>query len=155
LAKWRLGGEIAAMKILALDFGQKRIGVALSDATHTLAAPQDFLEAQPFAELLKSLKAMITREEIGLILVGVPRNMDGSYGDSATKAREFIQHLKLALTVPIEPVDERLSTVQASRLLQEGGHNTRAQKTKIDSASAAVILQSYLDMLAAKIAMQE
>jgi putative Holliday junction resolvase len=135
------------MKILALDPGDKRVGLAISDVTHTLARPLDFLPANPFANLVKELKKLIGPEEIGLILVGVPRNMDGSYGEAATKAREFIEHLKLAIPVPSKGVDERLSTVQASRLLQEGGHNTRAQKGKIDSTAAAVILQSYLDSM--------
>jgi putative Holliday junction resolvase len=136
------------MKILALDYGTKRIGIALSDATRTLATPRPFLPADPFRKLVDSLKDMIRQEEISLIVVGVPRNMDGTYGDAAKNAQDFVLHLKEAIPLPVETVDERLSTVQAARQLQDKGKNTRKQKTLIDSESAAVFLQSYLDTLA-------
>ena len=74
--------------------------------------------------------------------------MDGTYGPAADRTRVFIFHLKQAITVPIESVDERLSTVQAARQLHEAGHSARQQKSIIDSAAAAVLLQAYLDQLA-------
>jgi len=129
----------------ALDYGDKRIGIAISDETRTLATPLPFLEAKPFKAFLSKLKAIIKEKEVSLILVGMPRNMDGTYGASAEKVREFVHHLKENILVPIQTVDERLSTVQASRALQEAGHNAKSQKTRIDSASAQIFLQSYLD----------
>jgi len=132
-------------RYLALDYGDKRIGVAVSDETRTLATPQPFLPAKPFKPFLASLKILIKEKEISLILVGMPRNMDGTYGPAAEKVREFIHHLKGNILVPLQTIDERLSTVQASRALHEAGHNAKSQKTRIDSAAAQIILQSYLD----------
>ena len=136
------------MPILALDYGQKRIGVAVSDPTGTLARPLPFLDAEPFSRVVAKLQELIRTESVEFILVGMPRNMDGSYGQSAQNVRSFVAQLQRSLTVPIETRDERLSTVQASRMLHDAGHDTRAQKTKIDSASAAVLLQSHLDRAA-------
>jgi putative Holliday junction resolvase len=133
------------MKILALDYGTKRVGVAISDYTRTLARPLPFIDATPFQALATKVRELCRAEEVSLILVGLPRNMDGSYGPAAERVREFISHLKTAVPMPIQEIDERLSTVQASRLLHEGGKDSRKQKTLIDSATAAVLLQSHLD----------
>ncbi|MCX8090664.1 MAG: Holliday junction resolvase RuvX [Verrucomicrobiae bacterium] len=135
------------MRILALDPGTKRVGVAISDETRTLATPLEFIPAEPFAEFLARLKTLIREKEVGLVLVGVPRNMDGSFGPAAAQAQQFVAVLKEALTVPIHTVDERLSTVQAQRLLRAAGRRARKQKTRIDQSAAAVLLQSYLDTL--------
>ncbi|MDW8308343.1 MAG: Holliday junction resolvase RuvX [Verrucomicrobiales bacterium] len=135
------------MRILALDPGTKRVGVAISDETRTLATPLEFIPAEPFAEFLARLKTLIREKEVGLVLVGVPRNMDGSFGPAAAQAQQFVAVLKEALTVPIHTVDERLSTVQAQRLLRAAGRRARKQKTRIDQSAAAVLLQGYLDAL--------
>lgn len=135
------------MKILALDYGTKRVGIAISDETRILARPLPFFKATPFAQFLTDLKALIAEQEVGLILVGIPRNMDGSYGASAQNAEEFYLRLKEALTVPVRKIDERLSTVQASRQLRESGLKAHQQKTLIDSQSATVLLQSFLDTM--------
>lgn len=132
-------------RILALDPGAKRVGLALSDPTRTLARPLPFLDAMPFAKLAGKLKALIREEEIDLILIGLPRNMDGTYGPAAKKAQEFATRLREVILIPIHTVDERLTTVEASRRLHEAGRSAREQKGKIDSASAQVLLQSYLD----------
>ncbi len=136
------------MAILALDYGTKRIGVAVSDATLTLAQPLPFLNAEPFQQLVKEVKRLVKEREISLILVGMPRNMDGTYGPAADRVQVFIFHFKLAVTVPVATRDERLTTVQAGRQLREAGHSAKDQKLIIDSVSAAVLLQSYLDELA-------
>jgi len=132
-------------RILALDHGAKRIGVAVSDPTRTLASALPCLETVPFQKLTGKLKALIREQEIDLILVGMPRNMDGTYGPAAKKVEEFITRLREVILVPIQTLDERWSTVEASRRLGEAGHSARAQKGKIDSASAQILLQSYLD----------
>ena len=135
------------MSILALDYGTKRIGVAVSDATRSLARPLPFLPAEPFGKLVKDLKALLAEHKIETIVVGMPRNMDGSYGEASQKVRAFIAHLSRTILIPIQTIDERLSTVQAGRYLHEAGHKAKDQRTKIDSASAAVLLQAYLDRL--------
>jgi len=133
------------MPVLALDYGTKRIGVALSDATLTLARPLPFLDAASPAKIAPLLKALAAREQVDRVVVGLPRNLDGSYGPAAEAVRAFVAALEKLLPLPIETLDERLSTVQASRQLREAGHDSRDQRSRIDSAAAAVILQAYLD----------
>jgi putative holliday junction resolvase len=132
-------------RILALDYGTKRVGLALSDESRTLASPLPALPATPFRALLDRLNQLAREKEVSLFLVGIPRNMDGSYGPSAQAARDFALRLREALLIPVREIDERLSTVQASRALRESGHDARKQKTRIDSAAAAVLLQAHLD----------
>lgn len=133
------------MRILALDPGTKRVGVAVSDELKMIAQPLEFIPAEPYAAFLDRLKTILREKAVELILVGMPRNMDGSYGPAALKAREFAAVLKEALTVPIETWDERLTTVQAQRFLIEGGIRRGKRKEKIDKTAAAILLQSYLD----------
>ncbi|HEY8966910.1 MAG TPA: Holliday junction resolvase RuvX, partial [Candidatus Methylacidiphilales bacterium] len=101
----------------------------------------------PFGALVKAIKAAVAEHAVETIVVGMPRNMDGSYGEAAAKVRAFIAHLSRTILIPIQTVDERLSTVQAGRMLHEAGHKAKDQRTRIDSASAAVLLQAYLDRL--------
>ncbi len=135
------------MRILALDHGTKRIGVALSDELKMIAQPLEFIEAEPFADFLVRLKELIRTKEIELILVGMPRNMDGSYGEAASKVREFVAVLKETITVPLRLWDERLTSTQANRLLIAGNVRRGDRKEKVDKMAAAILLQSYLDSL--------
>jgi putative Holliday junction resolvase len=133
------------MRILAIDYGSARIGLALSDPTGTLARPLPFLPAKGDVKLAREIAALATNEKAELILVGLPRNMDGSSGEAATKVQAFAACLNEATNLPIKFIDERLSTVQASRQLQEAGKNTRKQRGQIDSEAACVLLQGFLD----------
>jgi len=135
------------MRILALDYGTARIGVAISDELRMLATPLEFIPAEPFADFLARLRQIISDKEVELILVGLPRNMDGSYGPAAAAVRQFIERLRPTLTVPLLTWDERLSTVQAHRLLRQAGHKARQHKRRVDASAAAVLLQSYLDSI--------
>lgn len=132
-------------RYLALDYGEKRIGIAVTDTSRLLASPLDFMDATSFNKNIQQLKKLIKEYEVSLIVVGIPRNMDGSYGTAAEKVREFVSRLKDRIIVPIKTIDERLTTVEASRRLHEAGKNSKKQKHKIDSASAVIILQTYLD----------
>ena len=136
------------MRILAIDHGTKRMGIAISDELGVIAQPLEFILAEPFAEFLSRLREIIRDQQVELILVGMPRNMDGSYGPAALKVQEFIAVLKASVTIPIKPVDERLTSVQAHRLLSEAEVRGRQRKGKVDKSAAAVLLQSYLDRLA-------
>ncbi|MDR1144564.1 MAG: Holliday junction resolvase RuvX [Verrucomicrobiales bacterium] len=129
-------------RYLSLDYGEKRLGLAISDETLTLATPLPFL---PNTGSVKKIAAHLRALPVTRILIGLPRNMDGSYGPAAAKARQFTDQLRAALTVDIVTVDERLSTVEAARRLRESGKTARQQKPLIDSESARVMLQSYLD----------
>ena len=136
------------MRILALDHGTKRVGIALSDELKLIAQPLEFVAAEPFADLLARLKELIRDKEVELILVGLPRNMNGTYGPAALKVQAFVAALRGALTVPIQTWDERLTSAQANRLLIQGNVRRDKRKQKVDQTAAAILLQSYLDSLA-------
>ena len=133
------------MRILAIDYGSTRIGLALSDPTGTLARPLPFVPAKADAKLAREIAERAKKEEAHLILLGLPRNMDGTSGEAAAKVQAFAALLGQATPIAIKLIDERLSTVQASRQLQEAGRNARQQRGKIDSEAASVLLQGYLD----------
>jgi putative Holliday junction resolvase len=133
------------MRILALDHGTKRIGVALSDETRIIAQPLEYIPAEPFAEFLERLKQILHEKEVDLILIGMPRNMDGSYGPAAQKVEVFIAALKSAITIPIKTWDERLTSTMANRALVQGNVRRDKRKQKVDAMAAAILLQSYLD----------
>ncbi len=134
------------MRILAIDYGSRRIGLALSDPTGTLARPLPFLNAQADAKLAREIAALAEKEQVRRILLGLPRHMSGELGEAAAKVQAFAAILKQATAIPLQLVDERLTTVQAGRQLHEAGRDARAQKGRIDSEAAAVLLQGYLDM---------
>ncbi len=133
------------MRILALDHGTVRIGVALSDELKMIASPQENLPGESFADFLAGLKQLLAEKEVELIIVGMPRNMDGSYGEAAERVRAFMARLKESVTVPIRTWDERLTSAQANRYLIEGGTRREKRKEKVDGMAAAILLQSYLD----------
>ncbi len=133
------------MRILALDHGTKRIGVAVSDETKTIAQPLEYIPAEPFADFLKRLKELLIEKEIDLVLIGLPRNMDGSYGPAAQKVEAFVAVLRNAITIPVKTWDERLTSSQANRILIQGGVRRDKRKEKVDKMAAAILLQSYLD----------
>jgi len=133
------------MRILALDHGTKRIGVAISDELKMIAQPLEFILAEPFAEFLTRLKEIIRSKEVEMILVGIPRNMNGSYGPAALKVQEFVAVLKETIGVPIQTWDERLTSMQANRFLIEADVRRSKRKEKVDQTAAAILLQSYLD----------
>jgi putative Holliday junction resolvase len=136
------------MRILALDHGTKRIGVAVSDELKMIAQPLEYIPAEPFAYFLARLKELIREKEVELVLVGMPRNMDGSYGPAALKVQEFVAVLKDAVAVPFKTWDERLTTAQANRFLLQGDVRRKDRKEKVDKMAAAILLQSYLDCIA-------
>ena len=124
------------------------MGVALSDELGMVAQPLEFIPAEPFAKFLDRLKEILREKQVELVLVGMPRNMDGSYGPAALKVQEFVAVLKDAVAIPIKTLDERLTSVQAHRFLTEAEVRGRQRKEKVDKSAAAILLQSYLDGLA-------
>jgi putative Holliday junction resolvase len=133
------------MRILGIDHGTKRIGLAISDELGMIAQPLEFVPAEPFSGFLERLKEIIRQKEVELLLVGMPRNMDGSYGPAALKAQEFVAVLQNSVTVPIKTWDERLTSAQANRFLIEANVRRSKRKEKVDKTAAAILLQSYLD----------
>jgi len=133
------------MRILALDHGTVRIGLAISDELGMLAHPLDALQTEPYPTLLDALKRLIQDREVALILVGLPRNMDGSRGPAVQKVEAFVHLLRETIPIPVRTWDERLTTLQAHRMLAETGKREKERRGKVDSSAAAILLQSYLD----------
>ena len=132
-------------RALGIDFGTRRIGLALSDPTGTLASPLPFLENTGAREVVSRLKELVENKGIETVVVGLPRNMDGTYGPSADKVRSFVAQIQPHISAKILTQDERLTTSQASRDLAQIGLSQKDLRQKIDSASATLILQQFLD----------
>lgn len=128
---------------MALDVGDVRIGVAVSDPLGIIATPLTIISRQTINMDVRQIVDIARANDVGHIIVGMPFSMDGSLGPQAEKVRAFIDVLSGEMDIPIEYRDERLSTVAAKRMLQE----TRKTKrdTRYDAAAAALILQSYLE----------
>jgi putative Holliday junction resolvase len=133
------------MRILAIDHGTRRMGIAVSDELKTIAQPLEYVPAEPFEGFVERLRHIVVEKSVELILVGMPRNMDGTYGPAAEKVREFIDELKERIDVPIRTWDERLTSAQANRFLIAANVRRRDRKEKVDKTAAAILLQSYLD----------
>ena len=133
------------MRILAIDHGTKRMGIAISDEMRTIAQPLEYIPAEPLDKFFDRLAQIIADKQISLIVIGIPRNMDGTYGPAAVKVQEFVTALKEAVAVPIKSWDERLTSVQANRYLIEADVRRSKRKEKVDKTAAAILLQSYLD----------
>ena len=133
------------MKILALDIGTVRIGVAVSDIMEIIASVYEVYRRKYLKLDVEHIAKIVTDLNVGEIVIGLPLKMDGSEGQSVEMAREFGEELKKVVNVPIHYQDERLSTVSAERILIESGMRREKRKDKIDSIAATIILQTYLD----------
>jgi putative Holliday junction resolvase len=133
------------MRYLGLDLGRATIGLALADEVLRTARPLRTLRRRGEAEDLAALGAVAAEYEVERAVLGLPLNMDGSEGPSARMARAFAARLEVALGIPVELFDERLSTFEAESRLRELGFSARAQRDKVDAEAAAVILQGWLD----------
>ena len=135
------------MRILALDIGDRRIGVALSDPLGMLASPLTTIDrATPDTDTaIDAVLALANQHEAAEILVGIPYLMSGRIGAQARITLDFAQALATRTHIPVTQADERLSSVQADRMLTQSGASNTRDKGRTDSAAAAVILQAYLD----------
>jgi len=131
--------------ILGIDPGEKRIGIAIAHQGLTVATGLCVLERTPKLQFFEKLTRIIAEENIGLIIMGLPLNMDGSEGDSAKKARSLAEKIKKEFDVEVEFEDERLTTDQALKLMRTTGSKVGKDKGRIDMLAAVNILQSYLD----------
>jgi putative pre-16S rRNA nuclease len=131
---------------LGVDVGTVRVGVALSDATGTLASPLETLRRAKDQSDLDHLAGLVVTHEVVEVVVGLPKHLSGASGASARDARAYAASLASRIgDVPVHLVDERLSTVTAASHLRAGGISARRQRPVIDQAAAVVILQSHLD----------
>lgn len=133
------------MRILGLDIGDKTIGVAVSDEMGWTAQGLKTLIRKGFNEEISSIKEIIEEYGVKEILVGLPKNMNGSIGPQGKKVITFVERLKTALSLPVLLWDERLSTVRAEKVLLEADMSRRKRKGLKDKLAAQFILQGYLD----------
>ena len=131
--------------MLALDIGEKRIGVALSDAEGILASPLIILEVDSESEAVKDIAALIEEYGVQRIIAGLPRSMDGSLGPQSEIIVAFIARLAPLIKVPLEFRDERLTTFTARQMMSDKKRGKKGVKPRYDAAAAAVLLQNYLD----------
>lgn len=134
------------MRVLGLDLGSKRIGVAVSDRSGTIATPLTVLARRgDRAADHHAIVALVAEEEAERVVVGLPLGLDGSIGPAAQRALAEAAEIATVVAVPVETFDERLTTVSADRALLEAGLRAPARRTVVDKVAAAVMLQAWLD----------
>ncbi len=137
------------MRVMGLDYGDKTVGVAISDELLVTAQPIETIERERANKLRKTYQrigALISEYRVGKIVIGRPLNMNGTEGERVETTRAFADELSRRTGLEIIEVDERLTTVEANRILEETGVANSARKEYIDKMAAAIILQSYLDL---------
>jgi putative Holliday junction resolvase len=132
-------------RVAALDVGEVRVGLAVSDPLGYTAQPTGFLPRRPQARFLSSMRSLLQERGVSRLVVGLPLLLSGERGARARDAEELAALLERELGVPVDLWDERLTTVQAERALREGASRARDRKGRVDAVAAAVLLQSYLD----------
>ena len=133
------------MRILGVDYGLKRIGLALSDEDGTIAQPLDYMDGGQAAIVSRQLLRLCQERNVAKIVVGVPLRLDGTPSDQTRHTLAFIAQLRQATTIPVAKWDERLTSVQAERALLEANVRRSERRQKIDKLAAQIMLQSYLD----------
>ncbi len=132
-------------RVLGVDSGSRRIGLALSDPLGCIASPYQVLVIRKLAEAVDQILQIVKEQEVRLIVVGLPLRLSGEAGESASQARELTDRLRVQAAIPVEEWDERLTSVGASRAMRQAGVKEEKQRGRVDMVAAALILQSYLD----------
>lgn len=134
------------IRALGVDPGTKRIGIAVSDLSGTIASPLTVLQrSRSVQHDLAEIARLVREEEAEVVVVGLPINMDGSEGPAAKRARDEARRLATVVRVPVEMHDERRTTVSADRSMLEAGLNAVERRQRVDKVAAAIMLQSWLD----------
>ena len=133
------------MRVLGIDYGQTRVGLALSDETGTIAQSLSYCDGGADRKVVQAVLQTATERGAGKIVVGVPVRMNGSPSPQTERTLQFVAALQAATTLPVHRWDERLTTVQAQRVLIEGNVRRKDRREKIDQLAAQIMLQSYLD----------
>jgi putative holliday junction resolvase len=132
-------------RILGLDLGTKTIGLATADVAGQIATPRETIARTKFTADAKQVLDFATRENIGLLIIGLPLNMDGTEGPRAQSTRAFVRNLEKLTDIPIAYWDERLSTVAVNRVMLQADLSRAKRAENVDKLAAAYILQSFLD----------
>ncbi len=132
------------MKIMAIDYGDVRTGVAVCDRTEFLASPVGVIEEKSIAKAVEKIVHATREFDVGMVVIGLPKNMDGTEGDRAKKCRKVADMVSKIINIPVELYDERRSTIAAANILTENKTFKKKRKEIIDAVSACVILENYL-----------
>ncbi len=132
------------MRVLGLDIGEKRIGVAVADTTTGLAMPLRVMNAQEVIDNAQSWRMLVQDNEPDLLVCGLPKTMRGATGQQAARIRELAERIAQSCGVPLEFADERLSSAEAKRVLRAQGLSEREMRGKIDSVAASLFLETWL-----------
>jgi putative Holliday junction resolvase len=135
---------VASGRLLALDLGTRRVGVAVSDELRLSVRPLPFLERTNWKKLLRAIAQLCESFDVKMVVVGLPLRLDGSEGDAATEARRIARNLSLSLKVPVHLQDERLTSRAAEETLRSEGLSASEIKGRVDSEAAAIILRDFL-----------
>lgn len=134
------------MRAMGIDLGTKRIGIAISDISGTIASPHSVLQRSRSRRVdHEQIARIVTEEEVEIVVVGLPLSMSGARSTAARAATDEARHLATVLTVPVEMFDERLTTVTADRVLREADISASERRRYVDKVAAAVLLQAWLD----------
>ena len=131
--------------MLGLDWGSKRIGVAISDPGRTVALGRDTYNRKTIEEDVEFVRDLVSTEEVSLIVIGMPYHLDGNEGESVEEVRKLKQTLEEELTVPVKAIDERLTSSEAERVMLESDLSREDRKRHRDKLAATLILQRFLD----------
>ena len=132
------------MRIMAVDYGDARTGIAISDLLCSITGSTQVIHGRMQEKLIASLVQIIKDNEVGEIVIGLPRNMDGSEGPRAELCRQFAEKLGEATGLPIKMWDERWTTVEAHRILSDHNYHGKKRKDTVDAVAASLILEGYL-----------
>ena len=132
------------MKIMAIDYGDAHTGIAISDATGTLAGFSTVINSRRPEVVAQEIAALIPQHGVGELVLGYPKNMDGTLGPRAEKAQAMGELLKTVTGLPVTLWDERRTTIDAHQILMAGGKNAKKRKKVVDAVAASLILEGYL-----------
>lgn len=135
------------MRIMAIDYGDAHTGIAISDATRTIAGFTTVINAYRREQVVEKIRQLAAEYEVGELVLGYPKNMDGSIGPRAEKAQELAAVLRSDLGLPVTLWDERRTTVDAHNILMGSGKNARQRKKVVDAVAASLMLEGYLTRL--------
>ncbi|OPG17436.1 Holliday junction resolvase RuvX [Ferroacidibacillus organovorans] len=133
------------MRVMGIDYGDVRIGIAMSDALQVTAQSLEVIDCRRVKDPVARIAELVALHDVERMVLGFPRNMNGTIGARAEKTQAFRDRLQEVIAVPMEWMDERLSTVSAQRLLIEGNVRRENRRGVIDKVAATLILQTYLD----------
>ena len=135
------------MRILGIDYGEKRVGLAISSPVGFIAQGLPTIERMDGNDYLETLAEIIKEKEVGEIIVGLPKNMNDTIGEKAEEVLRFVETIKSKFNLPVLTVDERLTTVRAHRAMSEAKMSKKGKKKRVDMIAAQLILQCYLDQI--------